>query len=198
MLVALILIILLLVSGGVAGYRAGYYGNGGMGVVGFILILIVVFILAGPGFAHAADETTVSALPLYKILEPYVITFVGAATPVLMTWALVLTQSRLSFLKDVRLTEQAKASVQQAAENAAGRVLAKAEGPVATLKFDTHSPAIALEITKLQTSVGSAIDKLGMTPDRVADLVLGKVGVLQSQSVSPAVVVASNLDTVKQ
>jgi hypothetical protein len=50
----LLLIILLIVpfGGGLFGYRSGYYGPQGMGLVSVVLIVLIVFLVMGGGFGH--------------------------------------------------------------------------------------------------------------------------------------------------
>ena len=134
--------------------------------------------------ALADSTTTVQVLPFYTLAEPYILTVFGLVFSALLTWALSQLQTRTG----LHVSDQAKASVQQAATNAAGRILASQEGNVATLKFDVHSPLIAAEIPKLQVSVGDEIKTLGMSPDRVGDLIAGKIGILQSQTSQTTVV----------
>jgi hypothetical protein len=135
-----------------------------------------------------AASTTVDLLPWYQIAEPYLLAAFGVILTTLLGWLVQQFQVRTG----IRVTDQAKASVQQAAMNAAGRILAAQEGNIAGLKIDVRSPAVAAEIPKLQESVGQEIKTLGMTPERVGDLIAGKCGILQAaaSAPTPAVVVA--------
>lgn len=130
-------------------------------------------------------DTHIAVLPLYQAAEPYILALWVALLPVLVTWLAAQLQARTN----IRISAAARDVVQQAALNAAGRVLAAQEGRIADLKFDVKHPAIAAEVPKLEASVGDAIAKLGMTPERVADLVQAKVG--QLQAVSAAVTQAA-------
>ena len=124
-------------------------------------------------------NTTIAILPWYQAVEPFILAIWGTViAPALVIWLATQFQARTN----IRVSDQAKAAIQQAAVNAAGRILAGQEGNVAALKFDVHSPLIAAEVTKMQTSVGPSLDKLGVTPDRVADLVAAKIGILQSSA----------------
>lgn len=151
-----------------------------------ILLALAAWLAFGfcASFADAAPATTIAILPWYQFAEPYILTVFGIVFSMLLTWALAQLQIRTG----LHVSDQAKASVQQAAMNAAGRIVASQEGNVATLKIDLHSPLIAAEIPKLQASVGDAIAKLGMTPERVGDLIQGKLGQLQAQASSPTVI----------
>ena len=127
-------------------------------------------------------STSVNVLPFYQLAEPYILTAFGIIFSALMTWALAQFQTRTG----IHVSDQAKAAVQTAATNAAGRILAAQEGNVANIKFDVHSPLIAAEVPKLIASVGPQINQLGMTPDRVRDLIQARLGLVQA-SATPAV-----------
>ena len=50
MLLLIILLILLFGGGGFYGYRSGYYGPRGMGLVSTLLVVLVVFLVMGAVF----------------------------------------------------------------------------------------------------------------------------------------------------
>lgn len=52
MLLLITVLILLFGGGGFYGYRSGYYGPRGMGLVSILLIALVIFLVMG-GFGHA-------------------------------------------------------------------------------------------------------------------------------------------------
>ena len=53
MLLLIILLVLLFGGGGgFYGYRSGYYGGRGIGLVGVLLIVLVVFLAMGGSFGH--------------------------------------------------------------------------------------------------------------------------------------------------
>ncbi len=53
MLILLILLILLFGGGGFYGYRNGYYGPRGMGLMSVLAIVLVTWLVMGGGFGHA-------------------------------------------------------------------------------------------------------------------------------------------------
>jgi len=52
MLILIILLVLLFSGGGFYGYRSGYYGSGGMGLISILVIVLLVFLVMGGGFGH--------------------------------------------------------------------------------------------------------------------------------------------------
>lgn len=139
--------------------------------------------------AFAAD-TTWSPGSLYVSLEPYILSIFGAVFSILMTWALTIFQKRTG----IAVSDSARADLQQSAMNAAGRIMASQEATFANIKLDVKSPLIAAELPKVQVSAQDAITRLGVTPDRVSALILGKVGQLQvsAQATAPVVVVPTD------
>ena len=127
-------------------------------------------------------STSVAVLPFYQIAEPYILTAFGLVFSALLTWAIGILQTHAN----IHVSDNARAVVQQAAVNAAGRILAAQEGSVATMAVDVRSPLVAEQVPLVTAAVGDAIDRLGMTPDRVAALIAGKVGLVQA-SAAPAV-----------
>jgi hypothetical protein len=53
MLLLLILLILLFGGGWFYGYRSGYYGPRGMGLMGILVIIMAIWLVMGGGFGHA-------------------------------------------------------------------------------------------------------------------------------------------------
>jgi hypothetical protein len=49
MLILLLLLIVLFGGGGFYGYRSGYYGSRGMGLVGILVIVLVIWFVMGGG-----------------------------------------------------------------------------------------------------------------------------------------------------
>jgi hypothetical protein len=48
LLVIILLLVLIFGGGGYYGYRGGHYGGRGLGIVGVILLVIVLFAVLGP------------------------------------------------------------------------------------------------------------------------------------------------------
>lgn len=127
-------------------------------------------------------ETHIAVLPFYQFLEPYLVTAFGLLVSALLTWLVTQFQTRTG----IHVSADARAAVQQAATNAAGRILASQEGSIANMSVDMHSPLVAAEVPLVTAAVGDAINHLGMTPDRVAALVAGKIGLLQAAAAPAA------------
>jgi hypothetical protein len=152
----------------------------------FLIFVLVVAILAlqalGVAFVHAAtaDDTTISAAPVYKLAEPYILEFLGLVWTAILGLALAWFKQKTN----VQVDDAMIARINLAARNAAGRILASQEGNVSQLQFHVNNPWIAQEATKLMTVMGDEIKHLGWTPgyaaERLQQLVHAKVGVLQT------------------
>lgn len=128
----------------------------------------------------AAPNTTVTLGPVYAFLEPYILAAFGVIFSALLTWALAIFQARTG----LAISSSARDAMNTAAMNAAGRILASQEATFAHATIDVHSPLIAAEIPKVEASMKDEIGHLGLTPDRIASLIQGKLGVLQAQAQS--------------
>lgn len=132
--------------------------------------------------AFAGDDTTVNALPLYKILEPYLIMVVGLIVTTALGWIGSIIKARFG----IELDASMNAKIQSAAMNAAGAVIAKAEGPIGNLSIDVRSPMVKDGVELLFQKVPDSIEHFGLTADQLAKLIQGKIGILQASAPSPA------------
>ena len=135
--------------------------------------------LALPAFA--ADDTSMSVLPLYKLLEPYLVMIVGFVVTTALGWIGMILKARFGIDLDAAMS----ARIQDAATNAAGAVLARMEGPIGTMAIDLRSPLVKQGVDLLMSKVPDAIAHFGLTPDEVARIVQGKLGVLQAVAPKP-------------
>jgi hypothetical protein len=84
-----------------------------------------------------------------------------------------------------QLTEQQWQVVHSAAEAAAGKIWAVAEPSIATAKIEVSSPEVAKIAQAAIDLVPKAIKATGITPDEFVELVVSKIGVLQSRAAAP-------------
>jgi hypothetical protein len=157
----------------------------------YLALALALVFMTGP--ALAAD-TTVSPLPIYQFIEPIFAPVLGAVALVLMTQLINILNTRTTLLKSAQAQaamEALKSEVVAAVTNGAGRIFAGQEGNVAAMKFDTKSPEVAAEVTKVMRYAGTEAATLGITPEHVADMITAKIGILQaSGSALPAPVAA--------
>lgn len=131
--------------------------------------------------ALAADDTSVSILPVYKILEPYLVMIVGIVVTTALGWIGMLIKSRFG----IELDASMNAKIQSAAMNAAGAVVARMEGPLGNAAIDMRSPMVKQGVDLLLSKVPDAIAHFGLGPDELARIIQGKIGILQATG-SPA------------
>jgi len=143
------------------------------------LAALAVASLALP--ALAADDTSVSILPVYKILEPYLVMIVGIVVTTALGWIGMLIKSRFG----IELDASMNAKIQSAAMNAAGAVVARMEGPLGNAAIDMRSPMVKQGVDLLLSKVPDAIAHFGLGPDELARIIQGKIGILQATG-SPA------------
>ena len=146
-----------------------------------MLALAVGSVLAGHAFA--ADDTSVAVAPVYKLLEPYLVMIVGIVVTTAPGWIGVLLKSKLGFDLDANMQK----TIQDAAMNAAGSVIARMEGQLGNVAIDVRSPLVKQGVDLLIAKVPDAIAHFGLTPDELAKIVQGKIGILQASSTAPVV-----------
>ena len=146
-----------------------------------LLALASGSILAGHAFA--ADDTSVAVAPVYKLREPYLVMIVGIVVTTALGWIGVLLKSKLGFDLDANMQR----TIQDAAMNAAGSVIARMEGQLGNVAIDVRSPLVKQGVDLLIAKVPDAIAHFGLTPDELAKIVQGKIGILQASSTAPVV-----------
>lgn len=128
-----------------------------------------------------ADAATVwSPGDLYVAIQP----FVKEVLMVLVSAGLAWIGKLLNDHFGITVDENARKAIQDAAANAAGRIMASQDARFAAMQVDVKSDLIAAEIPLITAAVGDSMKKLGVTPDSVAALVAGKLGQLQAQAQS--------------
>jgi len=154
-------------------YRAGLY-----------LAMLPCVLVFGLVAAFAADDTIFHVGTLYKsIVEPAVQTFVAVLVASLLAYGTMLLKKKTG----IDLDGDARKRVQEAAMNAAGLVLAKFEGPIANLSIDLKHPLVKEGADLLMAKVPDALERSGITPEKAAEIILGKIGILQASApVAPA------------
>jgi hypothetical protein len=147
----------------------------------FSLALPVLFI-AGVAYAATNDNTTVGVSDWWAMIERYALLAFGAILSGALTWGAAVLNKTFG----LKLADSDRIAIQTAAMNAAGRILHSVEGDAAKVKIDVTSPVIAKEAARLQGILQEELDRLGYTPERVANMIAGKIGQLQ-QGTSTAV-----------
>jgi predicted PurR-regulated permease PerM len=148
-----------------------------------LILFVTVYLVAAP-IVLAATDSTVDAGETYKFALPYILLAFGTIWSAILAWMGTVLHKRFG----IQLQDSDRAALQTAAMNAAGRILHSLEGSAANVKIDVTSPAIAQEARRVAGSVGDEIKRLGYSPDRVSELIAGKIGQLQQgTAVTPTV-----------
>lgn len=160
-------------------------------VVGFAILIM------GVSAAMAQTATTVTNAPAEPIqLGPFVTIwapFVNAIAQNVIGVVVAAAFSALlpfvpSFLKSY-FTIQARAVVTSAVQTAAGNVLAKVEGNIATMSFNIGNPLVRQMVQwVISTGAADGVKKLQLSPDDVAEKIVAEIGKLQAKATpaSPA------------
>lgn len=157
----------------------------------------VAMLLFAAGAANAQTATTVTNAPAEPIqLGPFVTIwapFVNAIAQNVIGVVVAAAFSALlpfvpSFLKSY-FTTQARAVVTSAVQTAAGNVLAKVEGNIATMSFNIGNPLVRQMVQwVISTGAADGVKKLQLSPDDVAEKIVAEIGKLQAKATpaSPA------------
>jgi hypothetical protein len=130
---------------------------------------------------------TWSAGDLYFALQPYILAAFGALMTAFLAWVSLLLKKWFGLTEDKATNDV----IQQAALNAAGRILASQDDRFAAMKVSINSPLIAQEIPIVEAAIKATMDKAGVTPDKLAALIQAKIGQLQAQAQNVPPVVAT-------
>lgn len=137
----------------------------------------------------AGPDTTVSAGPLFQIVEPYLVSGLGALITALIAWA----ASALQRWTCVKIDEAHREALHSAAMTGVNMALARLGATADSLTIDTRSAVIAQAVAWMEKSVPDALVHFGMTPGRLADLVESKIGLLAQ----PAAARAGTMSAIK-
>jgi hypothetical protein len=141
-----------------------------------VLFALPFLLVAGVAIAATNDNTTtVGVSDWWQMIERYLLLAFGAILSGALTWGAAILNKTFG----LKLADSDRIALQTAAMNAAGRILHSIDAPAEKVKIDVTSPVIAREAARLQTLFQEEMDRVGMTPERVAALIAGKIGQLQ-------------------
>lgn len=153
----------------------------------FAALFVSALFGAHPAFADTAatqdPTTTIAMAPVASLLWPYIQDIVGALIGVLVPLAFL----EFKKLTGIAINAALQTDVLNAAQTAAGALIAKGQADVGSKTFTGVSPEIVAAVNAVQKLAPKAITATGMTPDHVTSIVLGEVGKLQATSGPPPV-----------
>lgn len=114
---------------------------------------------------------TVDLTGVFHIIASIVTAVVGILLPIYMPKALAAFQMRTG----IQLTDQQRATIQGAVATAAGSLETKLDqGLIRVADVHVANPTVAAEAQAAINAVPAAMAALGMTPDSVARMIVGK------------------------
>jgi hypothetical protein len=122
------------------------------------------------------DGTVVFLRPLIDGLMPFIISALGAGIAGLG----YMINAQLKRRGDAEISAANIDRIRKAAESMAGVWFAKQAPGVANLSVDVKSAGIASMANYVATSLKEEADSVGLTPDRVANMIVGEIGKLQA------------------
>lgn len=128
-------------------------------------LLVLITILIAPAFSQ---DSTVEMGGFLGWLRPYVMEVVTIVIGAAITWA----SKRFHDLSGMEIEARHREALQSALRNGAALVVDRI--PV-DVTVDVKSPALARGIRYVLESVPDAVEFFGLTPDKIAALLLPKV-----------------------
>jgi hypothetical protein len=125
----------------------------------------VVLLLA---VSAARADTLVALGHIWSGLEPFIIAALGALISAAAGWLVYLINKKLGLSIDDSLRD----SLQTAAANAAGLVLAQVGNRLAGVTLDVRSALVADAVNYVLEAAPDAVAHFGLTPEAVAQKVL--------------------------
>ena len=121
----------------------------------------------------------ISIQPLIQDLLPFVVTALGALITALAGFAVALLKQKTG----IALSQQTLQVFETAAEAQAGKwVAAQAGSAWANASINVGNPEIAAAANLVISRLPEEAAQIGVTPDKMADLITGKIGALQAQA----------------
>ena len=146
-----------------------------LGALALACLCLLIAPLA-PAFAQAVapTDTTISAAPWIKILEPYALTLLSVVATAIIGWVAALIQRSTGITIEAKYRD----SLHSALVTGISAGLTKLDARAADVSIDTKSQLITDAIRWAQKSVPDAIKALGASPDDLAKLAAAKLNLL--------------------
>jgi hypothetical protein len=128
------------------------------------------------------DGSVVFLHPFIAALTPYIITGFGAVISGLAAWAVAVLKQRTG----IAIAQANLDLFDKAATTQAGAIWAAADAGIANAKIDVGNPLIAGAANLILTRLPQEAAAIGMTPGKVKDMIVGKIGALQASASPPA------------
>lgn len=122
------------------------------------------------------STTAVELLPVYKLLEPYLLMLFSVLVSALLGWVAIVIKNKFGLDIDAHMRD----TIQTAATNAAGSLVAKLEGPIGNASIDVRSQLVKDGVDMVIAKVPDAINHFKLSPEDLAAIIQAKLGIMQS------------------
>jgi hypothetical protein len=150
-------------------------------------------LLLGPPFGVAlaqtvtpAANTAISLGPVYSLAASYILPALSVIVTAAITWAAAAFQRWTS----VKIDQGHRDALHSAAMSGLTLALNKLGVAANGLTIDTKSAVIAQTVAWMEKSVPDALARFDMTPDKLAEFVQSKIGLL-ANAAAPVVAIPS-------
>jgi len=122
------------------------------------------------------STTAVELLPVYKLFEPYLLMLFSVLVSALLGWVAIVIKNKFGLDIDAHMRD----TIQTAATNAAGSLVAKLEGPIGNASIDVRSQLVKDGVDMVIAKVPDAISHFKLSPEDLAAIIQAKLGIMQS------------------
>ena len=146
-----------------------------LGALALACLCIFIAPLA-PAFAQAVapTDTTVSAAPWIKLVEPYLLTLFSVVATAIIGWVAALIQRSTG----ITIEQKYRDSLNTALTNGVNMALSALDKRAVDVKLDVKSQVIAQAVNWAATKVPDAVKALGVGSDDLAKLAAAKLNLL--------------------
>ena len=149
-------------------------------LLGGLALACVCLIIApfAPAYAQAAavatPDTTISALPWIKVIEPYLLTAFSVIVTAIIGWVAALIQRSTG----ITIEQKYRDSINTALTNGVNMALSALDKRAVDVKLDVKSQVIADAVNWAGSKVPDAVKALGVSSDDLARLASAKLNLL--------------------
>ncbi len=131
-----------------------------------IFLALTFVIIATPALADA-----INVGQAFGFLEPYINTLVGGLLSILIGWVLYLVKSKLNISVDDSMRDALQTWAKRQASSLVADGLVKVEG----LKVNVSNAALANVANLAIAEIPDAVNRFGLTPDKLSGMVLDHI-----------------------
>jgi DNA-binding transcriptional regulator YdaS (Cro superfamily) len=126
------------------------------------------------------SQDYVSLHPIITALAPYVVAAFGAIITASAAWAAAAIKRRTG----IEISQHDLDVFDKAAKAQAGKIVAQETAGWEKKSFDVKNPIVADAVSTVLARLPAEANRIGVTPAKVGDMIVGEIGHLQASATS--------------